>query len=138
MVSAMILRNLRQRSRGAHHGFTLVELLVVMAIIALLLSIAVPRYFKSVTRAEEAVLRDNLTLVRDAIDKYYADTGKYPPNLDELVTKRYLRKIPDDPITGSNTTWVVVPPDNPEKGGVFDLHSGAQGVSISGKPYAEW
>jgi general secretion pathway protein G len=119
-------------------GFTLVELLVVMAIIALLLALAAPRYFKSVTRAEEAVLRENLTLVRDALDKYYADTGKYPPDLEELVKKRYLRKIPDDPITGSSATWILVPPDNPEKGGIYDVRSGAPGNSLSGTPYLEW
>src|SRR5574342_257296 len=100
---------LRSRLPKAFRGFTLVELLVVMAIIALLLALAAPRYFKSVNKAEEAVLKENLTLMRDAIDKFYADTGKYPPNLEELVSKRYLRKIPDDPVTGANNTWVVVP-----------------------------
>ncbi|HET9702309.1 MAG TPA: prepilin-type N-terminal cleavage/methylation domain-containing protein [Burkholderiales bacterium] len=126
------------KRRRAASGFTLVELLVVMSIIALLLALAAPRYFKSITRAEEAVLRENLTLVRDALDKYYADTGKYPPDLEELVKKRYLRKVPEDPITGSTATWILVPPDNPEKGGVYDIHSGAPGNSLSGTPYVEW
>ncbi len=125
-------------NRTRPRGFTLVELLVVMAIIALLLALAVPRYFRSVTRAEETVLRENLTLIRDAVDKYYADNAKYPPDLQELVTKRYLRKVPDDPITGSAATWVIVPPDNPEKGGVYDVKSGATGNSLAGSPYAEW
>lgn len=125
-------------NRTGPKGFTLVELLVVMAIIALLLALAVPRYFRSVTRAEETVLRENLTLIRDAVDKYYADNAKYPPDLQELVTKRYLRKVPDDPITGSAATWVIVPPDNPEKGGVYDVKSGATGNSLAGSPYAEW
>ncbi|HEX6829758.1 MAG TPA: prepilin-type N-terminal cleavage/methylation domain-containing protein [Burkholderiales bacterium] len=124
--------------RRSGRGFTLVELLVVMAIIALLLALAAPRYFKSVNRAEETVLKENLTLMRDALDKYYADTGKYPPDLEELVTKRYLRKVPEDPITGSATTWVLVPPENPEKGGVYDIHSGAPGNSLSGTPYQGW
>lgn len=119
-------------------GFTLVELLVVMSIIALLLALAAPRYFKSITRAEEAVLKENLTLMRDSLDKYYADTGKYPPDLEELVTKRYLRKVPEDPITGSSATWILVPPENAEKGGVYDIHSGAPGNSLSGTPYLEW
>lgn len=127
-----------RRGRGASPAFTLVELLVVMSIIALLLALAAPRYFKSVTRAEETVLKENLTLVRDALDKFYADTGKYPPDLEELVKKRYLRKVPEDPITGSAATWILVPPDNPEKGGVYDIHSGAPGNSLSGTPYLEW
>ena len=134
----MNLMMLRSRLAGPARGFTLVELLVVMAIIALLLALAAPRYFKSVTRAEEAVLRENLTLVRDAIDKYYADTGKYPPDLEELVKKRYLRKVPDDPIAGGAGAWIVVPPDNPEKGGVYDVRSGAPGNSLAGTPYVEW
>jgi general secretion pathway protein G len=134
------MEKLKRRTRrgGRRHGFTLVELLVVMAIIALLLTLAVPRYFKSVTRAEETVLRENLTLMRDAVDKYYADNAKYPPDLQELVTKRYLRKIPDDPITGNAASWVVVPPADPEKGGVYDVKSGAPGNSLAGTPYAEW
>jgi general secretion pathway protein G len=124
--------------RRAASGFTLVELLVVMSIIALLLALAAPRYFKSVARAEETVLKENLTLMRDALDKYYADTGKYPPDLEDLVKKRYLRKVPEDPITGSAATWILVPPDNPEKGGIYDVHSGAPGNSLSGTPYVEW
>ena len=121
--------------RGA--GFTLIELLVVMSIIALLLALAVPRYFQSVTRAKEAVLKENLTLMRDALDKHYADTGKYPATLAELVTKKYLRKLPEDPVTGSADTWVIFPPDRREQGGVFDVKSGAQGDSLSGVPFHE-
>ncbi len=86
---------------------------MVLAIIALLLSIVTPRYFNTVGRAEEAVLKEDLTLLRDAIDKHYADTGKYPGTLDDLVAKRYLRKVPSDPITQSAGTWVVVPPADP-------------------------
>src|SRR5471032_1444314 len=102
-------------------GFTLIELLVALAIIALLLSIVTPRYFNTVDRAEEAVLKENLVLLRDSIDKYYADTGKYPDVLGDLVTKRYLRSVPSDPITQSAETWVVVPPADPQKGAVFDI-----------------
>lgn len=119
-------------------GFTLIELLVALAIIALLLSIAVPRYFGGLTRAEEAVLKENLMLLRDAIDKHYADTGKYPAGLEELVAKKYLRAVPPDPITQSATTWVQVPPADAKLGAVFDVKSGAQGSGANGKPYAEW
>ena len=123
---------------GRLKAFTLIELLVVMTIIATLLTIAVPRYFHSIERSKEAVLRENLRLMRDAIDKYYGDTGKYPENLEVLVTQRYLRKIPDDPITGSNTTWSLIPSDNPDQPGVYDVRSGAQGVTTIGTAYADW
>src|SRR5258706_12914630 len=93
-------------------GFTLIELLVALAIIALLLSLAVPRYFGSLSRAEEAVLKENLTSMRDALDKHYADTGKYPASLEDLVTKKYLRNVPTDPVTQSQSTWIVVSPTN--------------------------
>ena len=119
-------------------GFTLVELMVVLAIIALLVSIVAPRYVGRVARAEETVLRENLALMRDALDKHYSDAGRYPESLEDLVAKRYLRSIPVDPVTQSSTTWVVVPPADPEKTGVYDVHSGAQGAGPSGKPYVEW
>lgn len=119
-------------------GFTLIELLVVLSIIALLISIAAPRYFNSVDKSKEAVLKQDLFTMRDAIDKYYGDTGKYPNSIDDLVSKKYLRKLPTDPITESASTWVVVPPDNAEKGGVYDLHSGATGNGRDGTPYSSW
>ncbi|MBU0594318.1 MAG: prepilin-type N-terminal cleavage/methylation domain-containing protein [Gammaproteobacteria bacterium] len=119
-------------------GFTLVELLVVMAVIALLLSIAVPRYFSSVEKSREAVLRENLSLTRQALDKYYGDNGKYPDNLDQLVSGKYLRSLPLDPVTDSNATWVIVAPEVPEKGGVFDLKSGAAGHARDGTEYKDW
>lgn len=119
-------------------GFTLVELLVVLAIIALLVSIAAPRYFKSVEKSKEAVLKQDLSTMRDALDKYYGDTGKYPESLDDLVSKKYLRKLPVDPITESAATWVIVPPEDSEKGGVFDVHSGAPGNARDGAPYSSW
>ena len=108
-------------------GFTLVELMVVLTVIALLLSIVVPNYVGRVQRAEEAVLQENLMLMRDALDKHYADAGKYPMTLDELVAKRYLRSIPKDPFTQSATTWTPVPPTDPKRGGIFDIHSSAKG-----------
>lgn len=128
---------MRSRLRPAG-GFTLIELLVVMAIIATLLTIAVPRYYASVERSREAVLQTDLNVMREAIDKFYGDRGVYPETLEDLVSKRYLRNIPVDPITGSAATWIVVPPDDPEKQGVFDVHSGAPGKARNGQEYKEW
>lgn len=125
-------------NKQARQGFTLIELLVVITIIALLLTIAVPRYFGGVDRAKEAVLQEDLATMRDALDKFYADTGKYPATLDELVSRRYLRKIPVDPITDSAETWETIPPEDPLLGGVYDVKSGAIGTSRDGKPYNEW
>ncbi|MBZ0106401.1 MAG: prepilin-type N-terminal cleavage/methylation domain-containing protein [Sulfuricella denitrificans] len=119
-------------------GFTLIELLVVMAVIALLLSIALPRYYSSVDKSKEAVLRENLALTRQALDKYYGDNGIYPETLDQLVSKKYLRNLPQDPITDSSATWIVVAPDAAEKGGVFDLRSGAVGKARDGTEYKDW
>lgn len=119
-------------------GFTLIELLVVMTIIAILISIVVPRYFSSVDKSKEAVLRQDLSIMRDAIDKYYADNDKYPDSLDALASKKYLRKVPIDPITDSAATWVSVPPNDLDQGGVFDVHSGAPGNGRDGTPYASW
>lgn len=119
-------------------GFTLIELLVVMAIIAVLLTIAAPRYFHSVDKSKEAVLHQNLSLTREAIDKYFGDNGKYPDSLGDLVAKKYLRSLPYDPISESNSTWVIVPPASAEKSGVYDIKSGAVGVSINGTEYKDW
>lgn len=119
-------------------GFTLIELLVVMAIIAVLLTLAVPRYFHSVDKSKEAVLQQSLATMRDAIDKYYGDTGKYPDTIEDLITQKYLRKLPIDPITESATTWVTIPPEDAEKGNVYDVKSGAEGKSRDGTPYSEW
>ena len=119
-------------------GFTLIELLVVMAIIAVLLTLAVPRYFGSMDRSKEAVLKEDLFQLRDAIGKYYGDKGKYPESLEALATEKYLRKVPVDPITESATTWVVVAPEDPQKGAVYDVKSGAQGKASDGSIYSEW
>jgi general secretion pathway protein G len=118
-------------------GFTLVELMVVLTVIALLLSVVVPDYVGRVRRAEEAVLAENLTIMRDALDKHFADAGRYPGTLDELVSKRYLRSIPKDPLTQANA-WSVVGPSDPQKGGVYDIHSAAKGVGSNGTPYDRW
>jgi general secretion pathway protein G len=112
-------------------GFTLIELMVVLTIIALLLAVVAPDYVGRSKRAEEAALLENLSVMRDALDKHYADAGAYPRTLEELVAKRYLRGIPSDPITQSSSTWVAVPPPNPKKGGIYDVKSGAKG-------YEQW
>jgi len=119
-------------------GFTLIELLVVLAIIATLLMLAVPRYFASQDRAREAVLKENLFQMRDAIGKYYADKGKYPESLEALASEKYLRAVPLDPITESNATWVLLPPQDLEQSGVADVRSGAQGQALDGTLYADW
>ncbi len=120
------------------NGFTLIELLVVMTIVSLLVSIVAPRYFSSVSKAEEAVLRENLLLTRDALDKYKADVGTYPESLQDLVTKKYLRKLPYDPVTKSDKKWIIVPPPEPLNGKVYDVKSAAKGKSMNGSLYANW
>ena len=119
-------------------GFTLIELLIVLAVIATLLTIAMPHYFSSLERSREVVLQQNLALLRESLDKYHADKGKYPAALDELVSAKYLRSVPLDPITQSNTTWVGIPPAQPEMGGVYDVRSGAEGTARNGTGYQEW
>lgn len=120
-------------------GFTLIELLVALAIVGLMMSIVAPRYFGGLARAEESVLRENLYLLRDAIDKHYADTGRYPSSLEELAAKKYLRAVPVDPMTQSAATWVPVAPADPQQqGAVYDVRSGAKGAGRDGKPYEQW
>lgn len=126
------MQQLKQR------GFTLIELLVVMAILATLLSIAAPRYLESVDRAKEATLRTNLRMLREAIDKHRADTGRFPETLQRLADARYLRRVPVDPITDNTTTWAVASHPDGVTPGVFDVHSGAPGVSRDGTLYIAW
>jgi general secretion pathway protein G len=131
----------RHRSPITGHrsrGFTLVELMVVLAVLALLVSIVAPKAMGGVTRAEEAVLKQDLALMRDALDKHYSDAGRYPAALHELVGKRYLRSIPVDPLTKSSATWIPVAPADPDKGAVYDVRSGAPGAGSNGTPYAQW
>jgi general secretion pathway protein G len=127
---------------NAHHkgnsGFTLVELLVVLSILALLLSLAYPRYFSNVERAKEAALKQTLDTMREGIDQYYADTGKYPESLEEIVDRKYVNKLPFDPITDSTSTWVIDSPAAPLEGMVYDLHSGATGNAMDGTEYSTW
>ncbi len=118
-------------------AFTLIELLVVMAIVATLLTIALPRYFGSVEKSKETTLKQSLAVMRDAIDKHYADTGRYPEALEELVAKKYIRALPVDPITESATTWVLVSPAEGQKGAVYDVKSGAPGKSADGTAFSD-
>ena len=121
-------------------GFTLIELIVVMAIVALLAAIAAPRYFHSVEQARENSVKASLRVMRDAIDHFAADRGRYPSSLDELVQARYLRALPEDPLTGSHESWVAVPPppDAETQGQVFDVQSGMAGRAPDGSLYADW
>ncbi len=124
-------------------GFTLIEILIVMTIISILVSVAVPLYQKSITRARESVLRNNLFTIRSVIDEYAYDKKRAPQTLDDLVSEGYLRQIPIDPITGSNETWVVVMEDaltsvDQTEPGIFNVFSGAGGVSLDGSSYSEW
>lgn len=119
-------------------GFTLIELLVVMAVVATLLTLVVPRFFGSIDKSKEAVLKENLHQMREAISRYHADKGKYPETLEALAADKYLRKVPLDPITESAASWIVVPPENPDTGGVYDVKSGAPGKGGDGTEYAQW
>ena len=129
--------------RPAQRGFTLIELLVVISMISILAAMGMVLHRNSIQRAKETTLKHDLFHMRDAIDQYYADKGKYPASLDALVTDGYIRKIPDDPITQSATTWETVPaepdPANPStEPGIYNVKSGAQGASLDGSSYAEW
>jgi general secretion pathway protein G len=119
-------------------GFTLIELLIVLAIVGTLLTIALPRYFGSIDRSKEAVLKENLYQMREAISRYHADKGRYPESLESLTADKYLRKVPLDPVTESAATWVIVRPEDPEQGGVYDVRSGAPGKGRDGSEYQQW
>jgi general secretion pathway protein G len=124
-------------------GFTLIELLVVISMISILAAMGMVQYQNSVRRTKEVTLKHDLFSMRDAIDQYYADKGKYPASLDSLVSDGYMRKVPDDPITLSSTTWTTVPaepdPGNPStEAGIYDVKSGAPGTALDGSNYVDW
>lgn len=129
----MVSPTLRSRD-----GFTLIELLVVLAIVALLLTLAAPRYFQSLDTAKETILSENLRLVRETLDKFYGDNGRYPDSLDELVERHYLRSLPYDPMTESTATWTLIPPTTNAPGKVYDLKSGAEGQTRDGRVFKEF
>jgi len=118
-------------------GFTIIELIVVMTVLALLLTIAAPRYLQHIDAAKEAALQENLHVLRDAIDKFYSDRGAYPATLQDLVEQRYLRNLPVDPVTERLDTWVLIAPKGSGRG-VFDVKSGAKGAARDGSLFASW
>jgi general secretion pathway protein G len=121
--------------RARRPGFTLIEVLVVMAVVALLLTVALPRYVGSLEQARERALRENLSIMRATLDKFYADRGRFPDSLADLVEHNYLRAVPIDPMTGSVLTWIAVPAADAEAGGVADVKSGAAGTDKEGNAY---
>jgi general secretion pathway protein G len=134
---------MERNTKTGNGGWTLIELLIVIALITILAGLAMTQYRNSITQSKEAVLKTDLFRMRDAIDQYYADKGQYPASLDALVTDGYLRKIPDDPFTNSGATWQTIPaepdPNNPTaEPGIYDVKSGAQGTGFDGTNYADW
>lgn len=138
----------QQRKTRHVRGFTLIELMIVITIVGILASIAAPNYQRSVIKAREAVLMENLYQMRKAIDAYFADKGKYPGGLDALVEGKYLRAVPVDPFTNKADSWELVLPTpiegedgvlgEPAEGAVEDVHSGSDLVGLNGTPYREW
>lgn len=132
-----------QRTQSGRRGFTMIELMVVLVVISILVSIAVPFYQKSIIRSKESVLKNNLFTLRTVIDEYTYDKQKAPQSLQDLVTEGYLRAIPVDPITQSDSSWRVVMEDavtsvNQTEPGIFDVRSGSDKTSLEGTPYADW
>jgi general secretion pathway protein G len=126
-----------------NRGFTLIEVIIVLALIVVLASMGMAQYQNSVTHSKEAVLKEDLFRLRDAIDQYYADKNQYPATLDALVSEHYLRALPEDPFTKSSSSWQTVPaepdPNNPTaEAGVYDIKSGSDGTAIDGTKYADW
>ena len=141
----MVTRLRRADGSGlrAQGGFTLIELLIVITLIMILAGVAMVQYTNSVQSAKETVLKTDLFRMRDAIDQYYADKGRYPASLEALVSDRYMREVPIDPITGRRDTWVITQadpdPSNPTGGpGIYDVKSGADGVALNGTRYNSW
>jgi general secretion pathway protein G len=118
-----------------NQGFTLIEIMIVMSIIALLLTISLPRYFGSIDKSKNVALKENLRVLRLSLDKFYSDKGRYPQNLEEIVENRYLRSVPMDPVTESPSTWILIPSPDAKIPGIADVKSGAQGMSREGVLY---
>lgn len=116
-------------------GFTLIEILIVMAIVALLLTISLPRYFGSLDKSKEVALKENLQVLRVTLDKFYGDKGRYPDSLEELVENKYLRAVPVDPMTESSRTWILISADSSEVKGIVNVKSGATGQAKDGRSY---
>lgn len=139
----MLRRRLLQRCRDGQRGFTLIELLIVVSLIVVLATISIATYHNSVQRGREAVLKEDLYRLRDAIDQHYADKGKYPASLDDLVSAGYLRTIPVDPMTQSASTWETIqaepdPANLTAEPGVYNVKSGSEGQALDGSKYNEW
>ncbi len=128
------------RTLGSPGGFTLIELLIVITIIGILVTLAQPSYQRAVTSAKEATLKEDLFILRDVIDQYYADNVKYPQALNDLVERRYLRRIPKDPITGSAETWALVyfTDEQGQQNGILDIRSGSEAIALDGTRYSDW
>jgi general secretion pathway protein G len=126
--------------RAQKPGFTLIELLIVITIIGILITLAQPSYNRAVTAAKEATLKENLFILRDSIDQFYADNAKYPMALSDLAEKKYIRRVPKDPVTGSAETWVLVyfTDEQGQQQGIIDVKSGSEGIGLDGSQYNEW
>lgn len=131
-------KNSLLRYKDNEKGFTLIELMIVMTIIAILLTIAQPTYRESTIKAREAVLMEDLFALRDVIDQFYLDKSRYPDSLEELTDGGYIRTLPKDPFTRSTDTWQLIPPPEGFEGSVYDIHSGSDLVALDGSAYNEW
>jgi general secretion pathway protein G len=143
MRNGELMVNMRALSNRRRFGFTLIELMIVMAVIAVLMSVALPIYTRSIQRSKESVLKNNLFTLRTVIDEYTYDKQKAPQTLDDLVSDGYLRQVPIDPITGTSDSWKLIMEDasntvNQTEPGIYDVRSGADGTSLEGTPYSEW
>ena len=128
----------RKSKMKDRRGYTLIEMMIVISIISILATMALPSFQKQLLRAKETNLRRSLFIMRDTIDQYFADHGRYPDSLQDLETGKYVRQIPMDPLTGSPDTWITIPPEGFAEGNIYDVHSGSNKISLDGRPYNEW